>query len=147
MTQIRERFIEQMGVIFQADGLPRISGRLVGLMVFDGKPWSFGELAIELQVSRGSISTNTKLMEQFGIIERVAKPGDRQDYFQLSDDPYVNILNAALARVSKAQDTVHKTATALPKRGHKELKQRLGDFESFYGTVVGALSDAIERNR
>lgn len=89
---VRERFIEQMGVISQGDGLTRIAGRLMGLTIFDGRPYLFGELAIELQVSWGSISTNARILEQIGIIEQFAKPGDRQDYCQLVDDPYVNIL-------------------------------------------------------
>lgn len=143
---VRERFIEQMGVISQGDGMPRIAGRLMGLMIFDGRPYSFGELAIELQVSRGSISTNARILEQIGIIERVAKPGDRQDYFQLADDPYVNILKGALARSRKARDTINKTAGALPKRGHAEVKARLDDFEQFYQTVLEALNHAVERS-
>jgi len=145
--EVRERFIEQMGVISQGDGLPRIAGRLIGLMVFDGKPYSFGELAIELQVSRGSISTNARILEQMGIIERVAKAGDRQDYFQLADDPYSNILKGALARSTKARETIAKTSAALPNRGHKDVKTRLTAFEDFYQTVTQALSEAIERDR
>jgi len=145
IDQVRERFIEQMGVISQGDGLPRIAGRLMGLMIFDGRAFSFGELAIELQVSRGSVSTNARILEQMGIIERVAKAGDRQDYFQLADDPYVNILTGALARSRKARETVVKTANALPKRGHADVKSRLTQFEQFYDTVLEALNTAIER--
>lgn len=147
VEQIRARFIEQMGVISQGDGLPRIAGRMIGLMVFDGQAYSFGDLAIELQVSRGSISTNARILEQFGIIERVAKAGDRQDYFQLADDPYANILKGALARSIKSRETVSKTANALPKRGHTDVKARLGDFERFYGTLVDTLNEAVERSR
>ena len=76
----------------------------MGLMIFDGKAYSFGDLAIELQVSRGSVSTNARLLEQMGIIERVAKAGDRQDYFQLADDPYVNILTGVLEALNTAID-------------------------------------------
>jgi len=142
---VRERFIEQMGLISQGDGLPRIAGRLMGLMIFDGRAYSFGDLAIELQVSRGSISTNARMLEQMGIIERVAKPGDRQDYFQLADDPYVNILTGALARSRKAHDTVVKTTKALPSRGHADVKARLTQLEHFYDTVLEALNTAIVR--
>jgi len=147
IDDVRVRFIEQLGVISQGDGLPRIAGRLIGLMIFDGRPYSFGELAIELQVSRGSISTNARLLEQLGIIERVAKPGDRQDYFELAEDPYANILKGALARSIKARETVAKTGDALPKRGHANVKKRLKDFENFYETLAKSLSDAVDRSR
>lgn len=141
---VRERFIEQMGLISQGDGLPRIAGRLMGLMIFDGRAFSFSELASELQVSRGSVSTNARILEQIGIIERVAKPGDRQDYFQLADEPYVNILTGALSRSRKARESVLKTANALPKRGHTDVKSRLSQLEQFYDTLLEALNTAIE---
>ena len=98
---VRERFIEQMGIIAQGDGVPRIAGRMMGLMIFDGRPYSFSELATELQVSRGSVSTNARILEQMGIIERTAVPGERQDYFQLADSPYEAVLSGALARARK----------------------------------------------
>ena len=146
IKMVRERFIEQMGVISQGDGLPRIAGRLMGLMIFDGRPYSFGELAIELQVSRGSISTNARTLEQVGVIERTSNPGDRQDYFQLADDPYVNILKGAMTRSRKACETVNKTVNALPKQGHTEVRARLDAFEQYYQTLLGALNHAVERD-
>lgn len=144
IEKIRERFIEQMGLIAQGEGLPRIAGRMIGLMVFDDGPFSFTELAIALQVSRGSISTNARILEQIGVIERITKPGDRQDYFQLTEDPSANILKGALERTRKAEETVRKTVAALPKRGHVDVKSRLGNLESFYATVAKSLSDAVE---
>lgn len=140
--QVRERFIEQMGLISQGDGLPRIAGRLMGLMIFDGTASSFSELAVELQVSRGSISTNARMLEQMGIIERVSKPGDRQDYFQLANEPYANILKGALARSKKARESIADSNKALPKRGNVEVKLRLEELEQFYDTVVDTLSAA-----
>ena len=54
-----ERFIEGFGLLMQQDGLPRIAGRMLALFIVEGGPFSFSELAEKLQVSRGSISTNT----------------------------------------------------------------------------------------
>jgi hypothetical protein len=51
-----------------------------------------------------------------------------------------------LARSKKARDTITKTADALPKRGHAEVKARLDDFEQFYQTVLEALNHAVERS-
>jgi DNA-binding transcriptional regulator GbsR (MarR family) len=73
--QAIEQFIERVGLIAQVDGLPRIAGRIMGLLVIYGGPFSFAEIAKRLQVSRGSISTNRRLLENLGVIERVARPG------------------------------------------------------------------------
>ncbi len=45
---IREDFIEKTGLITQAEGLPRIAGRVFGMLIFDGELVSFGDLATRL---------------------------------------------------------------------------------------------------
>jgi len=139
---VRERFIEQMGIVAQGDGVPRIAGRMMGLMIFDGRPYSFSELATELQVSRGSVSTNARVLERQGIIERTAIPGDRQDYFHLAESPYEAILNGALARSRRAREIIGRTVDALPATGQSAPKRRLQDFGAFYSTIIEALESA-----
>ncbi|MGG4604054.1 GbsR/MarR family transcriptional regulator [Paenalcaligenes sp. Me131] len=84
----REQFIERNGLQAEASGMPRIAGRLIGIFLLDGGPISFAELAERLQASRASISTNTRLLERVGIIERVSVRGKRQDFFQLHSNPF-----------------------------------------------------------
>lgn len=139
---VRERFIEGQGLSAQGDGLPRIAGRMLGLMIYDGRAYSFGELATELRVSRGSVSTNARLLETLGALERVTRPGDRQDYFQLSEDPYSRILEGALERAERSRRTIEKAHTALPATGHAGPRGRLREYESFYRTIVEALTRA-----
>lgn len=146
VEKTRERFIEQMGLVAQGEGMPRIAGRLMGMMVFDGRAYSFGELATALQVSRGSVSTNARLLENMGVIERVTKPGDRQDYFELTADPYAAIIAGARTRSAKARDIIARNIAALPARGQSGTKRRLKDYEHFYGAIVEAL-DEVERCR
>ena len=58
-----ERFIEAMGLAHEEDRLPRIAGRLIGLLILSPDPVRFDHLAERLRVSRASISTNTRLLE------------------------------------------------------------------------------------
>ncbi len=139
---IREKFIESIGLVAQGHGLPRIAGRMFGLLVFDKGPYSFGELAELLQVSRGSISSSARMLEQRGVIERVAKPGDRQDYFQLSNEPYSVLLHGAVFRAAKARKVISGVARKIPKKS-KELKQRLEQYASFYEAFEKSLTHVI----
>ncbi|MDG2169736.1 MAG: MarR family transcriptional regulator [Opitutales bacterium] len=129
--EIVEQFIEQKGMEYQAEGLPRIAGRLMGLLLIEEGPFAFGELAERLQVSRGSISTNTRLLENLGVIERVSKPGKRGDFFQQSSEPYLSLLaginlrlNRALANAKQARDGLSKS--------RKKVQSRLARLETFY---------------
>ena len=124
MNKKSEKFIEGMGIVAQSDGLPRIAGRLIGLMVLEAGPFSFSDLATRLEVSRASISTNTRLLEDMGVIERIGRLGDRQDYFQLAKDPYAKLLHGLVFRMNKAEQLVGATQNDLPKGAHqKRLKE------------------------
>lgn len=129
--EVVDRFIEQKGMEYQAEGLPRIAGRLMGLMLIEDGPFAFGGLAERLKVSRGSVSTNTRLLESLGVIERVSKPGERGDFFQLSADPYVSLLGGINLRLKRALANAKKAQSGLPKT-MKNAQGRLAGLETFY---------------
>ena len=113
----RADFIEKIGMIARSEGLPRIAGRVLAMLLYDGERVSFGQLATALQVSRGSISSSVRMLESQQLIKRVAKPGDRQDYFQVVDNAFVNMVEASAARARlAAADIEDSLGHALIKR-------------------------------
>lgn len=141
-SDIRESFIEQMGLVSQAEGLPRIAGRLMGLMVFDGGEHSFSDLAEKLEISRGSVSANTRLLEDRGVIERVSKRGERQDFFRLADNPFEALLRNLENKTTKARAVIGTTIDSLPAKDD-ERRGRLRRLEEFY-EAIGDLVRAVE---
>lgn len=144
-----EQFIERMGLAAQADGLPRIAGRIMGFFIVYGGPCSFSELAERLQVSRGSISTNARLLESLGIIERLTRAGDRQDYFQLNQDPYGRLLQGYVERMQRTR-TVIEQAQAGFGEAVPGARQRLDEIEAFYQAAIDntcALIEVLGRRR
>lgn len=141
-----DEFIERMGLSTQADGLPRIAGRMLGLfIVYDG-PFSFSELAERLLVSRGSVSTNARLLENLGILERFTRAGDRQDYFQLSRDPYGRLLEGYLERMRRTHSVIEQAQQDIAdaSSGSRQRLQEIGDF---YQTAIDNTTDLIKRWR
>jgi len=126
-----EQFIERMGLNAQSDGMPRIAGRLFGYFIIHGGPVSFAQLAEELKVSRGSVSTNARMLESIGFIEKVTMPGDRQDYYRLSQSPYVRMIDGVVARMRRMQTIVDQASNSIPD-GMQETKQRLREMQRFY---------------
>lgn len=76
-----DRFIERLGLYFEEFGLPRIAGRLLGLLLISDRPLSLDEIAATLHVSRASVSTNARTLTRTRLIERAGFPGDRRDYY------------------------------------------------------------------
>ncbi len=143
INSIRAEFIEKIGLIAQAEGMPRIAGRVFGLLVFDGQAISFADLAATLQVSRGSISSSVRLLEERGLIKRTAKPGERQDYFQLADNPYATMIDRVTRSLSRAKGEISATIAKLPTTS-TDVCDRLCAYADFYGTMAATLQDAFE---
>ncbi len=145
--QAIEAFVERLGVVAQGDGLPRIAGRIMAYLVIHGGPVRSSDLAEQLQVSRGSISTNSRLLESLSVIERVTRPGERQDYFQLRSDPYVEMLHGYLTRLRKAQEAVTDTRNNLDPAKWADALTRLSELGKFYDDMADLLETMIERGR
>ena len=133
-------FIERLGLLTQAEGLPRISGRLIGLMVLEGGPLAFGELSEKLGVSRGSISTNMRLLEGIGVVERVGVAGHRGDFFRLADSPYDALLEGAKRRATKGEQIALEARDALRGQLDDAAVERIAELGAFYGGLVRVLA-------
>ncbi len=82
-----QQFVEEVGIVFEQTGLPRMAGRILGRLLIADPPYqSTDELAKALIASKGSISTVTRLLIQTGLIERFSLPGVRHSYFRLRID-------------------------------------------------------------
>lgn len=138
-----DAFIEALGLSIRQEGLPRIAGRMLALFIVYGGPLSFSGLADRLQVSRGSISSNARLLRQLGLIERFALPGDRQDYYRLCQAPYGHMLEGQLRRIEERLALVDTTLAALP-AGWRDSRQRLSHLRDFYAAAARATTGLMQ---
>ena len=123
-------FIERMGLAAQQDGLPRIAGRMVGYFIIHGGPASLAELAAALQVSRASVSTNARFLRDLGVLEATARPGDRQDYYQLADRHYLRVLEGHVERMGTLGESLARAEREIPDDWHG-ARDRLADMHGF----------------
>jgi len=92
-----KRFVEEVGIVFEQTGLPRMAGRILGwLFISDPPHQSTDQLTQALIASKGSISTMTRLLIQIGLIERLSLPGVRHDYFRLRPDAWHHMIRRGL---------------------------------------------------
>ena len=126
----RERFIEEMGQILSAFGMPHMAGRiLAALLVATPAEQSAQQLAETLRASRGSISTMTRQLEAPGLIERVRKPGDRRIYYRNTPDAWY----LAMSREAASMRTIREIA----ERGAEIMKNEPpGDRRGIEDTVA-----------
>lgn len=138
-------FVEQMGGFFEYSGLTRLAGRLLGwLLICDPERQSSEELATALAASSGGISTNARMLMQFGFIERLAVAGDRRTYYRLRPNAFAAGERERIRTMADLQTLADAGLKALadapPERCRRLLEMR--DLLVYMEKVV---SDALGR--
>ena len=84
MDPALREWVEQVSILLERDGLPRMSGRIFGwLLVCDPPEQSMEDLAAAVQGSKASMSTMTRLLVGAALVEKVRPPGARRDAFRI----------------------------------------------------------------
>jgi DNA-binding transcriptional regulator GbsR (MarR family) len=123
-TNKLSQFIENMGLHFEEYGVPRIGGRILGLLLAASRPVSSEKIAEMLEASRSSVSTNLRTLLMTGLADRVSLHGERSDYYVFSDEAWEAILKIRLDRIESlremAEDGLQAVAEAHPARERLE---------------------------
>lgn len=117
MTEAETRFVEDMGVVMEADGRPRIAGLILGwLLICEPPHQSFSDLVDALGVSKGSVSNMTRQLMEAGMIERHAVRGDRQTYFRMAPDAWVRVLQRQVKALRQVAETAERGLALVKER-------------------------------
>lgn len=143
MGERDERFIEKMGLLFEADGNSRTAGRLLGLLMLSPEPHSLDELASALRVSKASVSTNARALERYGSIERVVRAGDRRDYYQVAATMPLHIVQRRIEHLGRMRQLL--CGVVAEDESGPEVRARLERFDSFFEAMIGGMQAARER--
>ncbi len=123
MSAEEARFVDDMGLVLEADGRPRIAGLILGwLLICDPPHQSFSDLVEALGVSKGSVSSMTRLLMESGLIERHAVHGDRQAYFRIAPDAWVRVLERQV-RVMEQLSAAAERGLALVEGGPRDSER------------------------
>jgi DNA-binding transcriptional regulator GbsR (MarR family) len=137
------RFVERMGLYTEAEGLPRIAGRIFGFLLVQPAACSLEDLASALGVSKASISTDTRRLEQLGLLERTSRPGDRRDYYIISQHVLPRSLDVRLERMRRFQELLDE-ARSLPLRS-PTVRDRLDNLVAAHTDMIDAVAELQQR--
>ncbi|WP_316013329.1 GbsR/MarR family transcriptional regulator [Roseobacter sp. HKCCA0434] len=132
----RARFIEMIAAFTAAEGLSPIAGRIFALLYFDGSELALGEIAEQLDVSRASVSTNARLLDRMGMLERVERDGDRRDYYRAAPDAFRASMTGMMGRMRGIVTETREIAQAV---GASDIAARLDHFIEIHRQVADAL--------
>jgi len=143
-------FIEDIGLYFERLGMPRMAGRILGvLLISDPEAQSITDIASKLSASKSSISIMARLLIEVGLIERVANPIPRRDYYRFKPGGWILYMQQWLALMAG----LHKIAERgleLMQNKPPELQERLmeaHDLFSFMEEHFPALLENLKNER
>ncbi|PCC99459.1 GbsR/MarR family transcriptional regulator [Halopseudomonas pelagia] len=142
LTEPESRLIERLGQQAQSDGLPRIAGQIWAALIISDGQVSSSDLMELLHVSKGSVSTNTRLLEMLGILERGSKPGERQDFFSIRSKPYAAFVEEQLKRVEAGKAIVAEAKSTITK---SHAQAHLNELENFYTLYNDSSKELLKR--
>ncbi len=114
LTPALNQFIESLARYFESYGIPRIGGRILGLLIVAEEPLSAESIAAALNVSRASISTNLRFALQVGLAEKASFPGDRVTYYVFPENGLEGTLAIEIQGLGFMKRLVQQGLAALP---------------------------------
>jgi len=138
------QFVERMGVILSNDGLPRIAGRIFGLLLLHPDEASLDDIAELLGVSKASVSLDARRLEQRGVLVRISRPGDRRDYYRVADDLLQQMMRQRLQRWRTVHETVAAARERIPAL-EPAVARRLDEFAAGSDFICTSISRNLAR--
>ena len=145
-----KHFIEDIGLFFEQLGMPRMAGRILGaLLISDPPAQSIIDLAQRLNTSKSSISIMARLLVENGLIERVASPMPRQDYYRFKPGGWVLYMRQWLGSMAALHEIAERGLGLMNGRT-PELKERLQEAHDMFSLIeeeFPAILETFEKTR
>jgi len=143
-------FTEDVGLLFEQEGMPRMAGRILGwLLIAETPQTSLQELAEILRASKGSISTMSRLLIRMGLVERVSLPGERRDFIRLKPGSWTEWFGDEIAKIGGFRELAARGLGLLKSRepAARERLEEMHDLFAFLEQEYPLLLERWEKKR
>lgn len=138
---------EAFGRLFEGTGNTRIAGRLVGwLLICDPPEQTPAQLVEALAVSKASVSTELRRLEQLGVIERTTLPGDRRSYWRVAMHAWPELMERRLRIIDHFVELADR-GLALLQHEASARRTRMSEMRRTYAQLRRAWQAALAELR
>lgn len=106
IREAQDRFIDAWGRMGSAWGISRTMAEAHALLYIAGEPLNTDEVMERLEISRGNASMSLRALQEWGLINRVHKRGDRKEYFEAENDVWLMFQTIARERKKRELDPI-----------------------------------------
>ena len=140
-TEAKAELIQAWGNLGYSWGLNKTMAQIHALLMISPKSLSTEEIMIELSISRGNANMNIRALLDWGIISRVAIPGERKEFFKSEKDVWALARQVAKERRKRELEPILKVlreVNEVQTDGSEETKE--------YKKVVKELKNFAEKS-
>lgn len=109
LIEAKQQFIQSWGVFGSNWGINRTMAQIHALLLIAPEPLNADEIMEELRISRGNANMNIRELINWGIADKVLKPGDRKEYFSAEKDIWKVAMRIMKERKKRELDPIIKT--------------------------------------
>ena len=140
-----KHFVEDISLFFEQMGLPRTAGRILGVLLVSNPPeQSMTDLCEVLQSSKSSISTNTRLLDEMGLIARVPSPLPRQVAFRFAEGGWLVFMRMRLRLLASLHQIAERGLEHL-QDDDPALRARLQEAHDMFSLIEEELPALLQR--
>ena len=104
LREAQDRFIAVWGQMGSAWGISRTMAEVHALLFICGQPLCTDEVMERLQISRGNASMSLRALQDWGIVVRAHKRGDRKEYYTAEQDVWALFRAIVRERIKREVD-------------------------------------------
>jgi DNA-binding transcriptional regulator GbsR (MarR family) len=133
-----------MGLFFELSGGSRTMGRVYGwLLICDPARQSLTQLADTLSVSKASVSTVARQLQEGGMVERLPSP-TRQHLYRVTPGGFTSVLGTQASRMRLGVEAAEFGLSMLGEE-RAEQREHVEDFRDFCEFCTQAYRDQLMR--
>lgn len=137
-------FIEDIGLFFEQMGLPRMAGRILGvLLISDAPSRSINDLSETLKASKSSVSIMARLLVEKGLIERVPGSVSRRDYYAFKTGGWILYMRQWLDLMAALHEITER-GLSIQADKPTEVKRHLMEAHDLFSLMENKLPEILE---
>lgn len=141
-------FIRRWGEMAASWGISRTMAEIHALLYLAPEPLCTDDVMDRLEVSRGSASMNLRALENWGLIYRNHRRGDRKEYFEAEKDVWIMFETITRERrrreVQPIVETLERCVEMLGDDGKAKKKGEEKDMAGVYRERFEGILDFVE---
>lgn len=133
LTEAKQQFIQSWGVFGSNWGINRTMAQIHALLLIAPEALNADEVMEQLQISRGNANMNIRELMNWGIVDKVLKPGDRKEYFSAEKDIWKVAMRIMKERKKRELDPIINTMEDLKQ---VEADKKDAESKAFIDTMI-----------